>query len=61
MSAFPWTEALEIQVTKVITLAPRFLIKNNLAELYHSGNMELLPKIVLFIEPGRRLALTGHA
>jgi len=53
-----WTEGLgKYKLTKVITLAPRFLIKNNLAEPISFREHGVAPKDRFVIEPGRRSPL----
>jgi vacuolar protein sorting-associated protein 13A/C len=53
-----WTEGLgKYKLTKVITLAPRFLIKNNLAEAISFREHGVAPKDRSVIEPGQRSPL----
>jgi vacuolar protein sorting-associated protein 13A/C len=53
-----WTEGLgKYKLTKVITLAPRFLIKNNLAEAISFREHGVAPKDRSIIEPGQRSPL----
>jgi vacuolar protein sorting-associated protein 13A/C len=53
-----WTEGLgKYKLTKVITLAPRFLIKNNLNEALSFREHGVPPKDRSVIEPDQRSAL----
>lgn len=53
-----WTEGLgKYKLTKVITLTPRFLIKNNLPETISFREHGVAPKDRAAIEPGQRSAL----
>ncbi|KIM85199.1 hypothetical protein PILCRDRAFT_817197 [Piloderma croceum F 1598] len=53
-----WTEGLgKYKLTKVITLAPRFLIKNNLSESISFREHGVAPKDRFVIEPGQRSPL----
>jgi vacuolar protein sorting-associated protein 13A/C len=53
-----WTEGLgKYKLTKVITLAPRFLIKNNLAESISFREHGVAPKDRSVIDPGQRSPL----
>jgi vacuolar protein sorting-associated protein 13A/C len=53
-----WTEGLgKYKLTKVITLAPRFLIKNNLAEAISFREHGVAPKDRTVIEPSQRSPL----
>lgn len=53
-----WTEGLgKYKLTKVITLAPRFLIKNNLTETISFREHGVPPKDHSVVEPGQRSPL----
>lgn len=53
-----WTEGLgKYKLTKVITLTPRFLIKNNLAEAISFREHGVAPQDRSVIEPGHRSPL----
>lgn len=53
-----WTEGLgKYKLTKVITLAPRFLIKNDLAEAISFREHGVAPKDRSVIEPRQRSSL----
>jgi vacuolar protein sorting-associated protein 13A/C len=53
-----WAEGLgKYKLTKIVTLAPRFLIKNNLAESISFREHGVAPKDRSVIEPGRRSPL----
>jgi vacuolar protein sorting-associated protein 13A/C len=53
-----WTEGLgKYKLTKVITLAPRFLIKNNLSEAISFREHGVAPKERSVVDPGERCPL----
>lgn len=53
-----WTEGLgKYKLTKVITLAPRFLVKNNLAEPLVFREHGVAPKDRSLLDPGQRTPL----
>ena len=53
-----WTEGLgKYKLTKVITLAPRFLIKNNLSEAMCFREHSVVPHGRSVLEPGDRVPL----
>ncbi|KAI6047634.1 vacuolar protein sorting-associated protein 13 [Pisolithus marmoratus] len=53
-----WTEGLgKYKLTKVITLAPRFLLKNNLSEPLHVREYQGVPRGRAVINPGERFPL----
>jgi vacuolar protein sorting-associated protein 13A/C len=53
-----WTEGLgKYKLTKVVTLAPRFLIKSNLSEAISFREHGVAPKERSIINPGERCPL----
>ena len=53
-----WAEGLgKYKLTKVITLSPRFLLKNNLLEAITFREHGSMPRVNSILEPGARYAL----
>lgn len=53
-----WTEGLgKYKLTKVIILAPRFLVKNDLSEPLHFREYQGLPRGRAVLDPGERCPL----